>query len=172
MPGKYRICLDTDAWSFGGAGRVGHDEDHFTSPGGPNTFVGPYEQEPRPCALKVLSPSRSAQVFYKVPEDEIDMSLNVGAGENVHNLRQPGGLRVEPIGSVPPPRSNAPPPPPPPPPPAANAVAMQVVRRGGSRSIRPRKRPTRHGEVGAAARRADVLQPPRRDARRSRDVRG
>jgi 1,4-alpha-glucan branching enzyme len=125
MPGKYRICLDTDAWSFGGAGRVGHDEDHFTSPGGPNTFVGPYEQEPRPCALKVLSPSRSAQVFYKVPEDEIDMSLNVGAGENVHNLRQPGGLRVEPIGSVPPPRSNAPPPPPPPPPPASNAVGMQ-----------------------------------------------
>ena len=125
MPGKYRICLDTDAWSFGGAGRVGHDEDHFTSPGGPNTFVGPYEQEPRPCMLKVLSPSRSAQVFYKVPEDEIDMSLNVGAGENVHNLRQPGGLRVEPIGSVPPPRSNAPPPPPPPPPPASNAVGMQ-----------------------------------------------
>ena len=131
MPGKYRICLDTDAWNFGGAGRVGHDEDHFTSPGGPQTFVGPYEQEPRPCSLKVLSPSRSAQVFYKVPEDDIDMSLS-SAGENVHNLRQPGGLRVEPIGSVPPPRSNAPPPPPPrrpPPPPPPTTPASNAVGR-------------------------------------------
>jgi 1,4-alpha-glucan branching enzyme len=68
MPGKYRICLDTDAWDFGGQGRVMHDAEHFTDPGGPVTWVGPYEQEPRPCSMKVLSPSRSAQVYFKVPE--------------------------------------------------------------------------------------------------------
>ena len=68
MPGKYRICLDTDAWDFGGQGRVMHDAEHFTQPGGPVTWVGPYEQEPRPCSMQVLSPSRSAQVYFKVPE--------------------------------------------------------------------------------------------------------
>ena len=30
-PGKYRVVLDSDALSFGGRGRVGHDVDHFTS---------------------------------------------------------------------------------------------------------------------------------------------
>jgi hypothetical protein len=29
-PGKYRVALDSDAWDFGGPGRVGHDVDHFT----------------------------------------------------------------------------------------------------------------------------------------------
>lgn len=29
-PGKYRVILDSDAWDFGGRGRVGHDVDHFT----------------------------------------------------------------------------------------------------------------------------------------------
>ena len=163
MPGKYRICLDTDAWSFGGAGRVGHDEDHFTSPGGPNTFVGPYEQEPRPCALKVLSPSRSAQVFYKVPEDEIDMSLNVGAGENVHNLRQPGGLRVEPIGSVPPPRSNAPPPPPPPPPPPSRWIPINTTLRTPRAAWRGRRRHRRRRPSTTPRRPSE----PRRMSRRS-----
>ena len=30
-PGRYRVTLDSDAWDFGGPGRVGHDVDHFTS---------------------------------------------------------------------------------------------------------------------------------------------
>ena len=29
-PGKYRVVLDSDAFEFGGKGRVGHDVDHFT----------------------------------------------------------------------------------------------------------------------------------------------
>lgn len=29
-PGRYRVALDSDAWDFGGPGRVGHDVDHFT----------------------------------------------------------------------------------------------------------------------------------------------
>ena len=33
-PGKYRVILDSDAWDFGGAGRVGHDVDHFSAVGG------------------------------------------------------------------------------------------------------------------------------------------
>ena len=32
-PGRYRVALDSDAWDFGGPGRVGHDVDHFTSVG-------------------------------------------------------------------------------------------------------------------------------------------
>ena len=33
-PGKYRVVLDSDAWEFGGHGRVGHDVDHFSQVGG------------------------------------------------------------------------------------------------------------------------------------------
>lgn len=32
-PGKYRVALDSDAWDYGGQGRVGWDVDHFTSVG-------------------------------------------------------------------------------------------------------------------------------------------
>jgi len=79
MPGKYRITLDTDAWDFGGQGRVMHDAEHFTDPGGPVTWVGEYEQEPRPCGMKVLSPARSAQVYFKVPEVEDPMKAAAAA---------------------------------------------------------------------------------------------
>ena len=79
MPGKYRITLDTDAWDFGGKGRVIHDAEHFTNPGGPESWVGPYEQEPRPCGMKVLSPARSAQVYFKVPEVEDPMKAAAAA---------------------------------------------------------------------------------------------
>jgi len=68
MGGRYRICLDTDEFRFGGLGRVGHDADHFTSPGGPQTWVGSYPQEPRPCGMLVMSAPRSAQVYVKVEE--------------------------------------------------------------------------------------------------------
>ena len=32
--GRYRVAVDSDAFDFGGAGRVGHDVDHFTVPEG------------------------------------------------------------------------------------------------------------------------------------------
>ena len=32
VPGKWRVALDSDAFCFGGQGRVGHDVDHFTVP--------------------------------------------------------------------------------------------------------------------------------------------
>lgn len=32
-PGKYRVALDSDAWDYGGKGRVGWDVDHFTAVG-------------------------------------------------------------------------------------------------------------------------------------------
>ena len=80
MPGKYRITLDTDAWDFGGQGRVMHARGHFTDPGGPVTWVGEYEQEPRPCGMKVLSPARSAQVYFKVPEVEDPMKAAARGG--------------------------------------------------------------------------------------------
>ncbi|KAJ8538179.1 hypothetical protein K7X08_014719 [Anisodus acutangulus] len=67
LPGKYRVALDSDAWEFGGHGRVGHDVDHFTSPEGtpgvPETnFNG------RPNSFKVLSPARTCVAYYRVDE--------------------------------------------------------------------------------------------------------
>ncbi|CAN4123087.1 unnamed protein product [Withania somnifera] len=67
LPGKYRVALESDAWEFGGHGRVGHDVDHFTSPEGipgvPETsFNG------RPNSFKVLSPARTCVSYYKVDE--------------------------------------------------------------------------------------------------------
>ena len=38
MGGRYRICLDTDEFRFGGLGRVGHDADHFTRSLNPKLF--------------------------------------------------------------------------------------------------------------------------------------
>eukprot|EP00955_Chlamydomonas_euryale_P074230 361975-Chlamydomonas_euryale.AAC.8 len=32
VPGKWRVCLDSDAWDFGGRGRVAHEADHFSQP--------------------------------------------------------------------------------------------------------------------------------------------
>jgi 1,4-alpha-glucan branching enzyme len=61
IPGKYRICLDSDAGEFGGHSRVDHNVDHFTNPE-PNSFNN------RPHSFMVMSPSRSCQVYYKVPE--------------------------------------------------------------------------------------------------------
>ena len=48
--GKYRVVLDSDERRFGGAGRVGHDTDHFTSPEGePGGFASPL----RYCLVRV-----------------------------------------------------------------------------------------------------------------------
>ncbi|EFN60069.1 hypothetical protein CHLNCDRAFT_33566 [Chlorella variabilis] len=66
-PGKYRVILDSDAWDFGGAGRVGHDVDHFSAPAGT-------EEEPdktyysRGQFIYVLSPSRTVVAYKKVEE--------------------------------------------------------------------------------------------------------
>ena len=81
MGGKYRICLDTDEFRFGGNGRVGHDADHFTTPGGPDTWVGEYPQEPRPNMMMVKAAPRSAQVYEKVEEVA-----------NVHDFSAVGGV--------------------------------------------------------------------------------
>ncbi|KAI7741948.1 hypothetical protein M8C21_024025 [Ambrosia artemisiifolia] len=67
-PGKYRVALDSDAWAFGGHGRVGHDVDHFTSPEGlPGVPETNFNN--RPNSFKVLSPPRTCVVYYRVEED-------------------------------------------------------------------------------------------------------
>ncbi|KAJ8485537.1 hypothetical protein OPV22_018022 [Ensete ventricosum] len=67
LPGKYRVALDSDAFEFGGHGRVGHDIDHFTSPEGipgvPETNFNS-----RPNSFKLLSPARTCVVYCKVDE--------------------------------------------------------------------------------------------------------
>ncbi|XP_027092189.1 1,4-alpha-glucan-branching enzyme 1, chloroplastic/amyloplastic isoform X1 [Coffea arabica] len=67
LPGKYRVALDSDAWEFGGHGRVGHDVDHFTTPEGvPGVPETNFNN--RPNSFKVLSPPRTALVYYMVEE--------------------------------------------------------------------------------------------------------
>ncbi|KAI3734510.1 hypothetical protein L6452_13980 [Arctium lappa] len=75
LPGKYRVALDSDAWEFGGHGRVGHDVDHFTSPEGipgiPETNFNN-----RPNSFKVLSPPRTCVVYYRVEEDILNKTID------------------------------------------------------------------------------------------------
>ncbi|KAG8377283.1 hypothetical protein BUALT_Bualt08G0013200 [Buddleja alternifolia] len=67
LPGKYRVALDSDAWEFGGPGRVGHDTDHFTTPEGvPGVPETNFNN--RPNSFKVLSPPRTCVVYYRVEE--------------------------------------------------------------------------------------------------------
>ncbi|KAK4382632.1 1,4-alpha-glucan-branching enzyme 1, chloroplastic/amyloplastic [Sesamum angolense] len=66
--GKYRVALDSDAWEFGGHGRVGHVVDHFTNPEGvPGVPETNFNN--RPNSFKVLSPPRTCVVYYRVEED-------------------------------------------------------------------------------------------------------
>ena len=69
-PGKYVCVLDTDEGQFGGRNRVDKGTEHFTSPEKIVSWVGPYPQEPRECSMKVLSCSRTAQVYRRVDESE------------------------------------------------------------------------------------------------------
>ncbi|XP_015884098.3 1,4-alpha-glucan-branching enzyme 1, chloroplastic/amyloplastic [Ziziphus jujuba] len=71
LPGKYRVALDSDAWEFGGHGRVGHNADHFTSPEGiPGVPETNFNN--RPNSFKVLSPSRTCVVYYRAEESEVE----------------------------------------------------------------------------------------------------
>ncbi|KAI7843063.1 hypothetical protein COHA_003235 [Chlorella ohadii] len=68
-PGRYRVALDSDAWDFGGPGRVGHDVDHFTSPAA--TKEDPSAQyHSRGQFMFVLSPPRTVVAYRKVNEEE------------------------------------------------------------------------------------------------------
>ncbi|KAM7256311.1 hypothetical protein ACFE04_012052 [Oxalis oulophora] len=69
LPGKYKVALDSDAWEFGGPGRVSHDTEHFTSPEGiPGVAETNFNN--RPNSFKVLSPPRTCVVYYRVDENE------------------------------------------------------------------------------------------------------
>ncbi|KAJ0763984.1 putative 1,4-alpha-glucan branching enzyme [Helianthus annuus] len=76
LPGKYRVALDSDAWEFGGHGRVGHDVDHFTSPEG-QPGVPETNFNNRPNSFKVLSPPRTCVVYYRVEEEDILVETGV-----------------------------------------------------------------------------------------------
>ncbi|XP_039844904.1 1,4-alpha-glucan-branching enzyme, chloroplastic/amyloplastic isoform X3 [Panicum virgatum] len=76
LPGKYRVALDSDAFVFGGHGRVGHDVDHFTSPEGvPGVPETNFNN--RPNSFKVLSPPRTCVAYYRVDEE----AETTGAGK-------------------------------------------------------------------------------------------
>lgn len=67
-PGKYKVALDSDAWEFGGHGRVGHDVDHFTSPEGiPGVPETNFNN--RPNSFKVLAAARTCVVYYRADEE-------------------------------------------------------------------------------------------------------
>ena len=69
LPGKYRVVLDSDAFCYGGKGRVGHDVDHFTSPegtpGAPETNFND-----RPHSMMVLAPARTVVVYARYFDEE------------------------------------------------------------------------------------------------------
>ncbi|XP_047325240.1 1,4-alpha-glucan-branching enzyme-like isoform X1 [Impatiens glandulifera] len=68
LPGKYKVALASDAFQFGGHGRVDNDVEHFTSPEGiPGVPETNFNN--RPNSFKVLSPSRTCVAYYKVEED-------------------------------------------------------------------------------------------------------
>ena len=66
QPGTWRCVLDSDQEPFGGKSRIGLGTDHFTAPEAPDTWVGPYKQDKRACALRVRSPPRSMQAYARV----------------------------------------------------------------------------------------------------------
>jgi len=59
--------------------RVDKGTEHFTAPTKIESWVGPYPQEPRECSMKVLSCSRTAQVYRRVDESEEFTSDNSAA---------------------------------------------------------------------------------------------
>jgi len=69
LPGKYRVALDSDAFCYGGKGRVGHDVDHFTSPEG-TPGVPETNFNNRPHSMMVLSPARTVVVYARYFEEE------------------------------------------------------------------------------------------------------
>ncbi|GER55487.1 4-alpha-glucan-branching enzyme [Striga asiatica] len=74
LPGKYKVALDSDAWEFGGHGRVGHNVDHFTTPEGvPGVPETNFNN--RPNSFKVLSPPRTCVVYYRVEEEQRENDL-------------------------------------------------------------------------------------------------
>eukprot|EP00257_Ricinus_communis_P016703 XP_015574958.2 LOW QUALITY PROTEIN: 1,4-alpha-glucan-branching enzyme, chloroplastic/amyloplastic [Ricinus communis] len=83
LPGKYKVALDSDAWEFGGQGRVGHDVDHFTSPEGiPGVPETNFNN--RPNSFKVLSPPQTCVAYYRVQESqESNNSINPGARNEI-----------------------------------------------------------------------------------------
>ncbi|GLI70892.1 hypothetical protein VaNZ11_015916 [Volvox africanus] len=98
-PGKWRVALDSDAWDFGGMGRVGHDVDHFSDPEPAGT------SRDRQHSIRVLAPSRTAIVYFnadththwqqqqqqqqqqpEVEEEQQVQEQGLGHGNSLHGL--------------------------------------------------------------------------------------
>lgn len=69
VPGKWRVALDSDAWDLSGRGRVGHDVDHFSEPASSVVKEAGGLFHDRGQLIRVLSPSRTAVVYYRVDEE-------------------------------------------------------------------------------------------------------
>ncbi|XP_073275116.1 1,4-alpha-glucan-branching enzyme-like isoform X2 [Primulina huaijiensis] len=89
LPGKYRVALDSDAWEFGGSGRIGHDVDHFTMPEGiPGVPETNFNN--RPNSFKVLSPPRTCVAYCRVEESSSENDTSTSSveaadiGETLH----------------------------------------------------------------------------------------
>jgi 1,4-alpha-glucan branching enzyme len=65
-PGKYTMVLDSDAWHFGGQGRVPWGGEHFTTPA---TEEEGGKLNDRDQYFQVLSPSRTVTAYVKAPDD-------------------------------------------------------------------------------------------------------
>lgn len=65
-PGKYVVVMDSDAWHFGGKGRVAWDSEHFTTPA---TEEEGGKFNDRDQYFQVMCPSRTVVAYAKAPEE-------------------------------------------------------------------------------------------------------
>jgi 1,4-alpha-glucan branching enzyme len=65
-PGKYSVVMDSDAWHFGGKGRVAWDGEHFTAPA---TEEEGGKFHDRDQYFQVMAPSRTVVAYAIAPED-------------------------------------------------------------------------------------------------------
>jgi hypothetical protein len=64
-PGKYVVVMDSDAWHFGGQGRVAWDSEHFTTPAS-DEEGGKFNE--RDQYFQVMCPSRTVVAYTIAPE--------------------------------------------------------------------------------------------------------
>eukprot|EP00854_Cymbomonas_tetramitiformis_P016766 gene16766-19917_t len=69
--GRYKVCLDSDAYEFAGEGRVPHDWAYFSEPAGSPGGEGNFNNRCATITLQTV-PARTVQVYEKLLEGEAE----------------------------------------------------------------------------------------------------
>ncbi|KAK3285361.1 1,4-alpha-glucan-branching enzyme [Cymbomonas tetramitiformis] len=70
--GRYKVCLDSDAYEFAGEGRVPHDWAYFSEPAGSPGGEGNFNNRCATITLQTV-PARTVQVYEKLLEGEAEV---------------------------------------------------------------------------------------------------